>query len=227
VTVKLIRDVEKKPKIAICTPIHDSSVRLAYLTSMVTLLSNVRETKDIDFMVVTGESVLSKARNTLARKFLESNATHLLFIDSDQGFLWSDIDRMIQLDKPIVIAPVQIKLPNQDAWNVRTLDDKYPNSKEPFRIHSGGTGFMLIQRQVFDKLKPTTPKYYDVDGGKKREVYGFFNTFISDGVFFGEDIAFCNSWRKIGGEIWCMPAVKTAHIGNYQIFDKPYPVGEK
>ena len=102
---------------------------------------------------------------------------------------------------------------------------------EPLQVMEIGTGHMLIKRQVFDKMKEAYPmiRYKPDHVGQanfdgSRYIHAYFDTVIdSTGSITGggsdrylsEDYMFCQMWRKIGGEIYLCPWMKTQHIGTY------------
>src|ERR1035437_5601678 len=52
----------------------------------------------------SGSSLIEVSRNRIVRNFLESDATHLVFIDSDVGFLGEEVLKLIAHNKDIVGA---------------------------------------------------------------------------------------------------------------------------
>jgi len=102
---------------------------------------------------------------------------------------------------------------------------------EPLEVMEIGTGYMLVKRHVFDKMaveypniryKPDHVGQANFDGS--RYIHAYFDTVIdSKGSITGggtdrylsEDYMFCQMWRKMGGEIWLCPWMKTQHIGTY------------
>jgi hypothetical protein len=105
------------------------------------------------------------------------------------------------------------------------------NVGEPVSVLEIGTGFMLIKRPVFDKLAEKFPMIHykpdhvgqaNFDGS--RYIHAYFDTVIDtkDSItgggsdrYLSEDYMFCQMWRKIGGEIFLCPWMKTHHIGTY------------
>jgi len=92
-----------------------------------------------------------------------------------------------------------------------------------FEVRHGGTGFMLIKRTVFDRLKPEVPTYRTssykdpkTDTFTKPLTYEFFATSIDDtGALLSEDYHFCELWRKNGGSIYANPFIKLLHVGTH------------
>ena len=93
---------------------------------------------------------------------------------------------------------------------------------EPVEIWNGGTGFMLIKREVFEKLAEHVPSYtnniVDLSGNLKIEpVKEFFTTAIEEetNVLLSEDFLFCKLARKHGMKVYAAPWAQLAHIGTY------------
>jgi hypothetical protein len=96
---------------------------------------------------------------------------------------------------------------------------------EPLEVMELGTGFMMVKRDVFAKFREAYPELHykpdhvgqaNFDG--KRYIHAYFDTVIDHGVsdrYLSEDYMFCQYWRKIGGQVWLCPWMKTHHIGTY------------
>jgi len=102
---------------------------------------------------------------------------------------------------------------------------------DPLEVMEIGTGHMMIKRGVFDKMKDAYPqiKYKPDHIGQahfdgSRYIHAYFDTVI-DTVdscvgggserYLSEDYMFCQMWRKIGGQVYLCPWMKTQHIGTY------------
>jgi hypothetical protein len=94
-----------------------------------------------------------------------------------------------------------------------------------------GTGFMMINREVFPKMQEAYPqlRYKPDHVGQahfdgSRYIHAFFDTIIdtADSAtgggsdrYLSEDYMFCQLWRKLGGSIHLCPWMRTQHIGTY------------
>jgi hypothetical protein len=95
---------------------------------------------------------------------------------------------------------------------------------EPLEVMEIGTGFMMVKRDVFDKFKEGYPELnYKPDHlgqahfDGSRYIHAYFDTVI-DPVshrYLSEDYMFCQYWRKLGGQIWLCPWMRTQHVGTY------------
>jgi hypothetical protein len=102
---------------------------------------------------------------------------------------------------------------------------------DPLEVMEIGTGHMMIKRQVFEKMEKEYPsiKYKPDHIGQahfdgSRYIHAYFDTVIDtkDSIIGGgserylsEDYMFCQMWRKMGGQIYLCPWMKTQHIGTY------------
>lgn len=159
------------------------------------------------FSFMFNESLITRARNALAHQFLKTDATHLMFIDSDIKFNPNDIVKMLEADKEIICGIYPKKEIN---WTTvkQAMDRNEPQEKlkfytgsfvvnlvnyagevtvpvnEPVEIFNGGTGFMLIKREAFETLADKVPSYTndvgDLSGTMKEaeKIKEFFATSI-------------------------------------------------
>jgi hypothetical protein len=102
---------------------------------------------------------------------------------------------------------------------------------EPLEVMEIGTGHMMIKRHVFEKLATEFPKirYKPDHVGQahfdgSRYIHAYFDTVIDttdsytgggSDRYLSEDYLFCQRWRKIGGQVWLCPWMRTQHIGTY------------
>jgi hypothetical protein len=102
---------------------------------------------------------------------------------------------------------------------------------EPLEVLEIGTGFMMIKRHVFEQMEKAYPQLRyrpdhvgqaNFDGS--RYIHAYFDTIIDSkdsatgggtDRYLSEDYMFCQLWRKIGGQIYLCPWMKTQHIGTY------------
>jgi len=198
------------------------------------------------FSFMFNESLITRARNALTATFLKGEYTHLMFIDADIRFNPHDIVKMIEADKDIICGIYPKKEVNWDSVK-NAMNNGVPNDQlkhhtgsfvvnlvdyqgevtvpvgEPVEIFNGGTGFMLIKREVFEKLKDHVPSYLndvtDLAGSltNREEIKEYFATSIEPGTqrLLSEDYHFCRIWREIGGKVHAAPWCQLAHIGTY------------
>jgi len=79
-------------------------------------------------------------------------------------------------------------------------------------VKSAPTGFMRIQRRVFEAMIVHYALKTDTHG-----IMPFFETgmrVFNDGQWWGEDTAFCKKWTDMGGDVMVEPRLTFTHIGN-------------
>lgn len=191
---------------------------------------------------IGNESLITRARNTLAHKFMKTDCDALLFIDADHGWDASDVVRMIESGKDLIGAIYPMKGINWENVRAAALAGKPANEleqysghfainllpesqqfneNEPFKVKDIGTGMMFISRKVFEDLKPHCKKYRNNNVGNTGIEFGemiteYFTTIIDENdILLSEDYAFCRMWQNIGGEVWSAPWVRITHSGDY------------
>src|ERR1700728_3438508 len=97
----LVSDVST-PTVFIATPMYGGTATGIYTVSMVQLPAVFLRNRVDLLYAFWNESLVPNARNVLSHQFLESQATHLMWIDSDIGFNPTDIVSMLIADKDIV-----------------------------------------------------------------------------------------------------------------------------
>ena len=154
---------------------------------------------------MTNESLISRARNTLTAKFLATKeSTHLMFIDADIG--WEPWHLLVMLDaqKDVIGGLYPMKsLPIK--WCVNGIPGvvEDPNSNL-IEVSKTGTGFLLIKREVFEKLDahPATKPFAN-DIGLDPSLNQYMKTYFDTAV------------RELGGQVWVDKRVLLRHTGTY------------
>jgi hypothetical protein len=187
---------------------------------------NVCRQLGIDWTIetMTNESLISRARNTLTAKFLNTpESTHLFFVDADIG--WEPWHLLVLLDaqKDVIGGLYPMKsLPVKWCVNGIPGQQETPESNL-IEVTKTGTGFLLIKRDVFDKLNghpAVKPFANDIGLPKELDPHmkTYFDTAVREGRYYSEDWTFCENWRDIGGQVWVDKRVLLKHTGTY-VFD--------
>ena len=238
----------KKPaKLFVATPMYGGLCTGGYTMGILECVQTfMQHSVQMYYSYMMNESLITRARNGMAYDFLQSDATHLMFIDADISFKPQDIVRMIQADKDIICGLYPKKeinwqlvsnavkqgvdfrdLPNYTGSFVVNLvggaNETTGNINEPMEIDNGGTGFMLIKREVFETLRPTVPKYTNdmiqiTDKNPVKKIIDeFFATSIDEDTnrLLSEDYHFCKIARKAGFKVYAAPWANLVHSGTY------------
>lgn len=239
--------MENSPIIFLATPMYGGMATGTYTASLMqTPMTFSKAGIQLYYSYMMNESLITRARNSLAYDFLESKATHLMFVDADIGFNPQDIVEMVKRDVDIVcglypkkeihwarvsdavakgVPPHQLK-DHTGTFVVNLVGNERQEVKmnELLEIQNGGTGFMLIKRNVFETLADKVPEYNNdmylaTDTERKPKIIKeFFATSIdpeSNNRLLSEDYHFCKLARKHGFKIHAAPWAQLSHTGTY------------
>ena len=233
------------PKVYLATPCYGCLLTLEYTLSVVGLQAAClarRLNCVVDF--VGNESLVQRARNILVARFLQSDATHMLFVDADIGFKPEAalrlLDFLVSTGEEVACAVYPKK---HVDW--RAVEAK-ASSGDPEPLHQAGldfninvragsearegfvevldcaTGFMMISRGALERMcvrfAGDLTCVNDIPGQQSvREYVALFDCMI-DPVsrrYLSEDYAFCRRWQSMGGKIWADLTTPLCHTGSY------------
>lgn len=165
---------------------------------------------------LNGDSLVSRARNKIAERFLASECEYLMFIDNDILFQPEDIAMLRSYERDIVGGTYLKKtLPYQPVANSYLGTCEQSGLYEMAEI---GTGFMMIKRSTFEKiieLHGESLSYRPENDESKGVYYDFFRVGVNDdGRYLSEDYFFCELARKCGLKVWLDPAILVKHKGH-------------
>lgn len=201
-------------KVFIAIPAYDGKVGVETVRCLLDEKSlAVIQGIDLQFAFLPGCSLITLGRNQLAADFLASDCDRLVFIDTDVSWDFGALVRLIQHPVDVVGGAYRLKR-EPEEYPIRWLE-KAELWADPetglLEVDSVPGGFLSITRQAFEKLKEAYPdRDYEWEG---REFQAFFHAPFADGKIWGEDTAFCNDWRKAGGQVWLDPTLTLTHAG--------------
>jgi len=182
-----IEELQKK-KLFVATPMYGGQCAGMYTRSIADLSAICAKYNiPLQLYYLFNESLITRARNYCVDEFMRSDATHLMFIDSDIGFNPQDILALLAMmtdesEYEIMGGPYpkkcisweKIKLAvdkgvaDEDPNNLeKYVGDYVFNPKgssgeiplgEPVEVSEIGTGFMMIRRSALDKYKEAYPE---------------------------------------------------------------------
>jgi len=207
----------RKYKLFIATPMYGAQCSGMYTRAMADLSAKMAKYGiGLQFYFLFNESLITRARNYCVDEFMRSDCTHLMFIDSDIGFKSDDVIAMLGLaaqnpdEYDVMCGPYPKKTISWEkivqAVNSGVADEN-PNTlenyvgdyvfnpvkskaikiSEPAEVAEGGTGFMLIQKRVFEEYAANYPQFtYKPDHVRtekfdgSREIMAYFDALIDD-----------------------------------------------
>lgn len=168
-----------------------------------------------------GDSLIPRARNAITARFLESDCTHLLMIDSDLVFSNDQIRRILSHDEDVVSGLYPKKQEGKPQMVCNTLDAPGIHTADGMlQIKYAGTGFILVARHVFGEM---IAKYgdelgYEPDQQKGRKEWDFWSVGVykyPDGKkrYLSEDWYFCQRALDLGFSVWADTQILLKHSG--------------
>ena len=233
-------------RLFLATPCYGCVLSTAFLLSLLELEAACkRRGVGLVLELVGNESLVQRARNILAAKFLASDCTHLLFIDADIGFSPDAVFRLLDADKDVACGTYPKKSVDWDAvaskldqrggepthmmgldYNLN-LGEQSAEVRDGFvRVLDAATGFMLIRRSVLERM---ADRYRDellcvndlpgdrTDPRYVAEYVALFDCMIDPKTrrYLSEDFSFNRRAQAMGIETWADLASPLCHVGNY------------
>jgi hypothetical protein len=189
--------------------------------------------KQLSIIDIIGDSLIPRARNYLAWKFLhETDSDALLFIDSDIIFAPGHVQRILShdLEQYPCIGGMYPKKQPQVSWVLNTFEDG-PTTAGPdglLPVKYAGTGFLLITRKLLETIMERHPDFlYRADNDEQgSNRYDFFPTGPRNRIlphlrackageerYLSEDWAFCELVRSAGFPVMVDTEVRLEHYG--------------
>ena len=181
-----VSDLQKK-KLFVATPMYGGACAGMYARSIADLAAICAKYEiPLQLYYLFNESLITRARNYCVDEFLRSDATHLMFIDSDIGFNPQDVIALLALqtdesEYDIIGGPYPKKCISWEKIKIavdKGFADEDPNNLEkfvgdyvfnpkggakeipinqPVEVMELGTGFMMIRRKTFEVYKEAYP----------------------------------------------------------------------
>jgi hypothetical protein len=247
-------DELRKKKLFVSTPMYGGQCAGMYTRSIADLAAMcARYQIPLQIYYLFNESLITRARNYCVDEFLRSDATHLMFIDSDIGFNPNDVLALLALATPesgydVIGGPYPKKCISWEKIKQavdKGVADEDPNRLEkyvgdyvfnpkssqreiplgqPVEVMEIGTGFMMVQKDVFRKYEQMYPHlHYKPDHVRtehfdgSREIMAYFDCIIDPESkrYLSEDYMFCYNVQKMGGGVWLCPWMQLNHVGSY------------
>jgi len=136
------------------------------------------------------------ARNVCVREFLNTDATHLFFLDADVAPPHNALEVLLSHNREIVSALVFTSLPDENGqvWPVPCAFRMHDGKLRPYfgrglvEVDAIGMGCVLIRRNVFETLEPP---WFCLRYDRSRTT-----------LSLGEDLDFCEKARAHGFRIF-------------------------
>ena len=179
-------DILRKCKIMVGTPMYGGMCSGQYTTSMCEFVHFcVKNEIEMNVNFRYNESLITRARNDITHDFVNSDFTHLIFIDADTRFHFSDILTLAIFNEPIVTGPVPKKLISWENVRNAIINEKEKMTEEELassgcqyaftlekhekevgddalyrllEVNQIGSAFIMIKKEVFLDIKKNFPE---------------------------------------------------------------------
>lgn len=206
------------PHIFIATPAYDGKVHVQYAIAFAETVRQLQNSGvKVTNQLATSGSLLCAERNRLLERFWQSEATHILCIDSDLGWPAEAVIAMLKANKDFVAGVYPSR--NLKSFVFRPVtkpDQSLITENHLIKMEAVPAGFMLISRTAIQKMRDKFPELYYSPKDPRADsesTYCLFNTELIDGEFWGEDYVFCIRARQAGIDIWVDPFIQFDHAG--------------
>lgn len=233
----------KDVKLMIALPAYGGNIAVKTSNSLLDMLDKLiyQANLSVRLEFLENESLITRGRNRLTARFLKSDCTYLMFIDSDIEYEGFDIVKLLLADKDIIggLYPVKeinwptvklalIKNPQATPQELELAAGRFAANfhsstmatgvplDKPCRMENIATGFMLIKREVFTRLAASGNVETRYSGYEQCDYHAFFDEGVDANNFeLSEDYNFCKLAADIGIETYAMLDIVLNHVGSY------------
>lgn len=160
----------------------------------------------------TGSTYISWARASCLYKAMEKNPDCVVFIDYDLSWDAGDLLRLLETPGEVVAGTYRFKKePEEYMGKIIVEGDGKPSVRDDGCIKAGfvPAGFLKVTSYALEKFATSYPQL--IYGSWHRPHLDLFNHGSHEGLWWGEDYAFCRNWRKLGEDIWLIPDLSLNH----------------
>lgn len=244
-TEQLVEHVQKKNVVIfVGLPCYGCRMTSRCVTSIIRFQAFCIKNKiKVMFDIMGNESLITRGRSILAQRFLQSEGTHLLFIDSDIAFDPVSVMRMIAFDGDVtagiyakkgldwktIAACKDTKVEAlRDAGlnfniNLPKGDGSHTVTNGFMRAMDAATGFFCIKRATLETIRDATPDITatnDIPGSRDtvKEYPVFFDTSIDETSkrYLSEDYHFCRLVQNNAMDVYVDITAPVSHTGSIQ-----------
>ncbi|MDA3833421.1 MAG: hypothetical protein PF495_08490 [Spirochaetales bacterium] len=208
-------------KVLFAIPSYEGKITVETTSSMLALQlyygkQGLKYGTDYEICFLQACPYISIQHNRLVSSFMNTDATDFFMIHDDIGFKPKDVINILNQEEDFVSGAYPRKGDDKTDFPVKAKPDGNGNiiSKDGLiEAEWVQTGFLRIKRTVFEKMQDAYPelKYIDREEGPSYDL--FAHGINKDGIWVGDDYAFCDRWTAIGGKIWIYPDIDFSHIG--------------
>jgi glycosyltransferase involved in cell wall biosynthesis len=190
------------------------------------------------FTYTAGNPYISGARAEITRKALDWGADIIVYIDHDVSFDPEDMVKLLKTEGDVVGGTYRCKVEDEGQYmgaiytHLEGVNEGKPivRADGAIKARTLPAGFLRVTTNCIDKFMRSYPEL--CYGPQYSLSVDLFNHGAHEGIWWGEDYAFCRRWEACGGENWLIPNMNIGHWegdkcyeGNYHLFLSRQPGG--
>lgn len=197
---------------------------------------------DHGFTYTSGNPYISGARAEITRKALDAKADIIVYIDYDVSWDPEDMVKLLTAPGEVVGGTYRCKVEDESMYmgaiytHLEGINEGRPITRADgcIKARTLPAGFLKITTQCLDKFMRSYPEL--CYGPQYSLSVDLFHHGAHEGIWWGEDYAFCRNWEACGGECWLIPDMNLDHWemggekvwkGNYHQFLLRQPGGSQ
>lgn len=203
-------------------PAYTGQVHLATMRCIITdMLALAQRGDKVTIFDESGNAMIGDCRALIVEQFLASDATDLVFIDSDVSWEAGALVRLV--DHPVdFVAGIYPQRRDPIAYCVQWLQEHQDLPFDPktglIEVMGVPAGFMRMRRAMLERMiEQYTDTAFYCEVAPNQTAHALFDPGRIGKLKFGEDYSFCKRWRDIGGQVWIDPEIRMGHCG-YKTF---------
>lgn len=159
-----------------------------------------------------GNPYISAARSIMTRRALDHDPDIIVYLDHDLSWEPSDLLKLIETEGEVVAGTYRFKCEEEkymgSLWNI----DGFPIVRESdgaLKAQMAPAGFLKVTKKALTMIARKHPEL--LYGDPFKFSIDLFQHGAHDGVWWGEDYAFCQRWQDMGEDIWTPPDLNINH----------------
>lgn len=205
----------------IAIPAYTGTIHLGTMRSVIADMLKLADRGDrVSIFDESGNAMIGDCRGLIVAQFLASEATDLVFVDSDVAWEAGSLVRLV--DHPVDFV-AGLYPQRRDPLDFCC---QWDSSKPEIELSEHGlievygvpAGFMRCSRAMLESMVAHYPDLqFHCETAPDKTAHDLFGPYRIGRVKFGEDYSFCRRWRDIGGKVWVDPEIAMGHCG-YKTF---------
>lgn len=201
-------------KVVFCTLYLGKTPHLAFMESLKNTLPLI-ESKGWEHSVAVEENCpyISAARAKVIRKALDTKPDVIVFLDYDVSWAPESMLKLLDAEGDVVAGTYRFKT-NEEVKYMGSLmlgpdNDLISRPDGALEAFCVPAGFLKVTVPAINAFAKAYPQL--LFGPPMSPDLDMFNHGVIDGVWYGEDYAFCKRWQEAGGKIWLLPDLDIDH----------------